>query len=49
MGLDLVGSRVVEVNVFAPGGFGDASSFGGVDFVEALCVHLEDAASEDAG
>lgn len=31
-GLDVIGSKVVEVNVFSPGGFQDAEVFEGVDF-----------------
>lgn len=44
-GLDLIGDRVVEANVFATGGLGDAGRFAGVDFltpvVEGLVQHLE--------
>lgn len=49
VGLDIVGGRVVEVNVFSPGGFEDASRFQGVDFLDVFCVHLEDAAEEGSG
>ncbi len=32
-GLDMIGGRMVEINTFSPGGFGDASAFsGGVSF-----------------
>lgn len=41
VGLDVVGDRVVEVNVFSPGGLDDASRFAGVDFVQALCERYE--------
>ncbi|MGC6492159.1 MAG: hypothetical protein ACON5B_04900 [Myxococcota bacterium] len=36
VGLDLVGPRIVEVNVFSPGGLADASRFEGQDFTSAL-------------
>lgn len=39
-GLDFVGDRVVEVNVFSPGGLHDAREFYGGDFVGALCERL---------
>lgn len=40
-GLDVVGSRVVEVNVFAPGGFLNAAQFNGVDFLQPVLDALE--------
>jgi len=39
-GLDLVGDRVVEVNVFSPGGLFDAERFLGVDFLGAILAAL---------
>lgn len=39
-GLDLVGDRVVEVNVFSPGGLFDAERYYGVDFVGAILEAL---------
>jgi glutathione synthase len=36
VGLDFVGHLIVEVNVFAPGGLGDAGAFTGRDFVPAV-------------
>ena len=45
VGLDVVGDRVVEVNVFSPGGLEDAGSFAGVDFVAALCERYEELAT----
>lgn len=36
VGLDLIGRCVVEVNVFSPGGLGDAQLFSGVDFETPL-------------
>lgn len=44
VGLDLIGSKVVEVNVFSPGGLGDAERFGGVDFMTPLLDAFEVAA-----
>ena len=35
-GLDVVGSKIVEVNVFSPGGFASAEEFSGVDFLGAV-------------
>lgn len=40
-GLDVIGDKVVEVNVFSPGGFQDAGRFGGVDFIVPLVDALE--------
>ncbi|MEZ4266763.1 MAG: hypothetical protein R3F39_10325 [Myxococcota bacterium] len=52
-GLDFIGDRVVEVNVFSPGGLHDADRFCGVSFSEAIWDYLEDlagpAASRPAG
>ncbi len=42
VGLDLIGDRIVEVNVFSPGGMLDAQSFAGVDF----CAPVLDAIAE---
>lgn len=36
VGLDTVGDKVIECNVFAPGGLQDAEGFGGVDFAAAI-------------
>jgi glutathione synthase len=36
VGLDVVGDRVVECNVFSPGGMGDAGAFARVDFIRPL-------------
>lgn len=35
-GIDLVGDRVIEVNVHSPGGLRDAEGFAGVDFADAI-------------
>ncbi|HEX2241499.1 MAG TPA: glutathione synthase [Actinomycetota bacterium] len=49
VGLDLAGSKLMEVNVFSPGGLGSASEFTGVDFaaevIEALEAKVEAKAS----
>lgn len=41
VGVDLVGDRVIELNVFSPGGFADAHRFTGVDFTEAVIARIE--------
>ncbi len=35
-GIDIVGDKLMEVNVFSPGGLGSASQFAGVDFAAAV-------------
>lgn len=40
-GLDIVGDKLMEVNVFSPGGMGVAQKFEGVDFIRALIEALE--------
>ena len=40
-GMDLIGGRVVEVNVFSTGGYGDAELFCGVNFTGATIDWLE--------
>lgn len=49
-GLDLIGSVVVEINVFSPGGLHDAGRYGGVDFggpvLDALEAHVQAALSD---
>lgn len=40
-GLDFVGSRLVEVNVFGPGGVGDAGRFHGCDFYTPIVEAIE--------
>jgi glutathione synthase len=32
VGLDIVGDKLMEINVFSPGGFGSAKKFEGVNF-----------------
>ncbi|MFN2524776.1 MAG: YheC/YheD family protein [Actinomycetota bacterium] len=41
VGLDIAGGKLLEVNVFSPGGLGSASEFGGVDFSDAVVAALE--------
>ena len=41
VGLDIVGSKLMEINVFSPGGLGSARQFEGVDFTHAVIESLE--------
>ncbi len=41
VGLDVVGDKVLEINVFSPGGLVSTSAFAGVDFASALIEDLE--------
>ncbi len=41
VGLDIVGDKLMEINVFSPGGFGSAQMFEKVNFSEAVVVALE--------
>jgi glutathione synthase len=41
VGLDIVGDKLMEINVFSPGGFGSAQKFAGVDFTVATIEALE--------
>jgi glutathione synthase len=41
-GLDIVGDKLMEINVFSPGGIGNASHLQGVDFFEPIIKALED-------
>ena len=41
VGLDIVGSKLMEINVFSPGGLGSAKQFEGVNFAEAVVEALE--------
>lgn len=41
VGLDVIGDKIVECNVYSPGGLGDASRFAGVDFLEPLVEAIE--------
>jgi glutathione synthase len=40
-GLDIVGDRILEINVFSPGGFGSIEQLTGVDFNEIVVAALE--------
>lgn len=41
VGLDIVGDRIMEVNVFSPGALGLASELNKVDFIGHVITHLE--------
>jgi glutathione synthase len=41
VGLDVVGDKLMEINVFTPGGLGSASEFTGVDFADLVIADLE--------
>jgi glutathione synthase len=41
VGLDIVGDKLMEINVFSPGGFGSAQKFEGVNFSEAVVKSLQ--------
>jgi len=41
VGLDIVGSKLMEINVFSPGGLGSAQKFEKVDFASAVITALE--------
>jgi glutathione synthase len=41
VGLDIVGDKLMEINVFSPGGLGSASEFTGVDFADLVIADLE--------
>ena len=40
-GLDIVGDKLMEINVFSPGGLGSAQTFEGVNFASAVIDALE--------
>ncbi|OAP39954.1 glutathione synthetase [Sinorhizobium glycinis] len=42
VGLDIVGDRILEANVFTPGGFPEIAAIHGVDFSEDVIAALED-------
>ena len=44
VGLDIVGNRLLEINVFSPGGFGSCEEVTGVDFTVPLVEALEEKA-----
>ncbi len=41
VGLDIVGDKLMEINVFSPGGLGSAQKFEGVNFANAVLQALE--------
>ena len=41
VGLDIVGDKLMEINVFSPGGLGSARKFENVNFAEAVIKSLE--------
>ncbi len=41
VGLDIVGDKLMEINVFSPGGLGSAEKLTGVDFSAAVIADLE--------
>ena len=41
VGLDIVGDKLMEINVFSPGGLIHASEFHGVDFMEEVIAAVE--------
>ena len=41
VGLDIVGDKLMEINVFSPGGFGSAQKFEKVNFTHAVLESLE--------
>ena len=41
VGLDIVGDKLMEINVFSPGGLGSAQSFEGVNFAATVIMALE--------
>ncbi len=41
VGLDIVGDKIMEINIFSPGGLGSAQKFEKVNFSEAVLVALE--------
>jgi glutathione synthase len=41
VGLDIVGDKLMEINVFSPGGLGSAGEFTGVDFADLVIEDLE--------
>jgi glutathione synthase len=41
VGLDIVGDKLMEINVFSPGGLGSAQKFEKVNFTQAVLEALE--------
>ena len=41
-GLDFIGGKIIEINAYSPGGFGDCQAFyGGIDFASACVARAE--------
>jgi glutathione synthase len=41
VGLDIVQDKLIEINVFSPGGLGSSSQFAGIDFADVVVQDLE--------
>jgi glutathione synthase len=41
VGLDIVGDKLMEINVFTPGGFGSTEAFTGINFADVVIADLE--------
>ncbi len=41
VGLDIVADKLIEINVFSPGGLGSSSQFAGIDFAQVVIEDLE--------
>ncbi|HEX4412686.1 MAG TPA: glutathione synthetase [Lacipirellulaceae bacterium] len=41
VGLDIVADKLIEINVFSPGGLGSSSEFAGIDFAQVVIEDLE--------
>jgi glutathione synthase len=41
VGLDIVADKLIEINVFSPGGLGSSSQFAGVDFAQVVIEDLQ--------
>jgi glutathione synthase len=41
VGLDIVADKLIEINVFSPGGLGSSSQFAGLDFAQIVIEDLE--------
>jgi glutathione synthase len=41
VGLDIVADKLIEINVFSPGGIGSSSQFAGIDFAHVVIEDLE--------
>jgi glutathione synthase len=41
VGLDIVGDKLMEINVYSPGGLGSAQGFENVNFAHAVIIGLE--------